>query len=69
MRDSLSKKAALKDAGVGDACVSDKHAGFVINKGKASAKDIYDTIQLVISEVKKQKGVILEPEVRIIGEF
>ena len=65
----LIEESGLKGRGVGDACVSDKHAGFVINKGKASAKDIYDTIQLVISEVKKQKGVILEPEVRIIGEF
>lgn len=65
----LIEESGLKGRGVGDACVSDKHAGFVINKGMASAKDIYDTIQLVISEVKKQKGVILEPEVRIIGEF
>lgn len=65
----LIEESGLKGRGVGDACVSEKHAGFVINKGSATATDIYDTIQFVISEVHRNKGVILEPEVRIIGEF
>lgn len=65
----LIEEAGLKGRGVGGACVSEKHAGFVINKGGAAAQDIYDTIRLVIDEVRKKHGIILEPEVRIIGEF
>jgi UDP-N-acetylmuramate dehydrogenase len=49
--------------------VSTKHAGFVVNKGNATAKDVYDTILMVIDTVKAQSGVILEPEVRMIGNF
>lgn len=65
----LIEDAGLKGKGVGDACVSDKHAGFVINRGNATAQDVYDTIQYVISEVAKCSGVKLEPEIRIIGNF
>ena len=65
----LIEEAGLKGKGVGDACVSTKHAGFVVNMGNASAKDVYDTILMVIDAVKAQSGVILEPEVRMIGNF
>lgn len=65
----LIEAAGLKGKGVGDACVSEKHAGFVVNKGNATAKDVYDTIKLVIDSVYSQSGVILEPEVRMIGNF
>ena len=65
----LIEEAGLKGKGVGDACVSTKHAGFVVNKGNATAKDVYDTILMVIDTVKAQSGVILEPEVRMIGNF
>ena len=65
----LIEEAGLKGRGIGGACVSEKHAGFVINKGGASARDIYDTIRLVINEVEAKHGIILEPEVRIIGDF
>lgn len=65
----LIEAAGLKGKGVGKACVSDKHAGFVVNKGGASAKDVYDTIQMVINTVQAENGVILEPEVRMIGNF
>ena len=65
----LIEEAGLKGKGVGDACVSTKHAGFVVNMGNASAKDVYDTILMVIDVVKAQSGVILEPEVRMIGNF
>ena len=65
----LIEDAGLKGKGIGGACVSEKHAGFVVNRGNATARDIYDTIQFVIDEVKKNSGVILEPEVRFIGNF
>ena len=45
-----------------------KHAGFVINKGNGTAKDVLDVIYHVKDEVKKQFGVDLYPEVRILGE-
>lgn len=66
---ALIEKAGLKGKGVGGACVSEKHAGFVINYNNATAMDVYKTINYVIDEVKKDSGVILEPEVRIIGNF
>ena len=65
----LIEDAGLKGKGVGGACVSEKHAGFVVNRGNATAHDIYDTIQYVIDEVDKNSGIMLEPEVRIIGNF
>lgn len=65
----LIEDAGLKGKGVGDACVSEKHAGFVINRGNATAQDVYDTIQYVISSVSENSGIKLEPEIRIIGNF
>lgn len=64
----LIQDAGLKGYSVGGACVSNKHSGFVINKGGASAKDILDVIHHVQDEVMKQFGVKLDTEVRIIGE-
>lgn len=65
----LIEAAGLKGKGVGDACVSDKHAGFVVNKGNATAQDVYDTIKMVIDTVYEQNSIILEPEIRMIGNF
>lgn len=64
----LIQDAGLKGYSIGGACVSNKHSGFVINKGGASAKDILDVIHHVQDEVMKQFGVKLDTEVRIIGE-
>lgn len=66
---ALIEQAGLKGKGIGGAEVSEKHAGFVINKNMATAKDIYDTILFVIEKVKENSGVVLEPEVRMIGKF
>ncbi len=63
----LIEDAGLKGYSVGDACVSEKHAGFVINKGSATAADVYDLICHVKDEVKRQFNVDLEPEVKLIG--
>lgn len=64
----LIQDAGLKGYSIGGAAVSEKHSGFVINKNKATAKDILDLISHIQDEVKKQFDVDLHPEVRIIGE-
>ena len=65
----LIEDSGLKGKGVGGACVSEKHAGFVINKDGATASDIYDTIMMVLKTVEEKQGVKMEPEVQMIGEF
>lgn len=64
----LIQDAGLKGFSIGGAAVSEKHSGFVINKGGATAKDILDLIKYIQDEVKKQFGIELHTEVRIIGE-
>ena len=65
---TLIEQTGLKGLSVGDAQVSHKHVGFVINTGSASAKDVLDLIAEVQRRVYDQHGVHLEPEVRMIGE-
>ena len=64
----LIMDAGLKGFTVGGACVSEKHAGFVINNGGATAQDVRQLISHVQNEVKKRFGVSLECEIRMIGE-
>jgi len=49
--------------------VSEKHAGFVINTGTDTAKDVLDLIEFIKKTVFEKFGVELEPEVKLIGEF
>lgn len=65
----LIEDAGLKGFSVGDAAVSDKHCGFVINKGQATSADIYKLIREVQKKVFEDSGVTLEPEVILVGEF
>ena len=65
---ALIEGCGLKGYSVGGAQVSEKHAGFVVNTGNATAKDILGLIEYVQKTVFAEKGVTLEPEVRIIGE-
>ena len=65
----LIMEAGLSGVSVGDACVSEKHCGFVINKGNATADDVYRLICLVRDKVKEHSGVTLEPEVIMLGNF
>lgn len=65
----LIMDAGLRGFSVGDAQVSEKHCGFVINKGNASARDIVALMDEVTGRVKEQFGVTLEPEVKRLGEF
>lgn len=65
---TLIDKTGLKGLKVGGAMVSDKHAGFVVNVGGATAEDVLNLIDEVKRRVHDAHGVILNPEVRIIGE-
>ena len=66
---ALIEQAGLKGYRVGDAQVSEMHAGFVINRGHATSSEIYRLMQDVQRRVQAQFGVALEPEVRLIGHF
>ena len=65
---ALIEQAGLKGLRVGGACVSEKHAGFVVNDRSATARDVLDLIRLVQARVLEHSGVRREPEVRILGE-
>lgn len=65
----LIMDAGLSGFRVGDAQVSEKHCGFVVNRGNATAKEIRNLIEEVQRRVQEKFGVTLEPEVRMIGEF
>lgn len=65
----LIEDAGLKGFSVGGAQVSEKHCGFVINKDHASAADIYKLIREVQKRVYEASGILLEPEVRMLGTF
>ena len=64
----LIESCGLKGLCVGKACVSDVHANFIINTGNAAASDIEQLISTIRETVKKETGIALEPEVRIVGE-
>lgn len=65
---TLIDQTGLKGLSVGDAQISEKHAGFVINKGKAKAKDVLSLIREVQRRIEDAHGVHLEREVRLMGE-
>ena len=64
---ALIEQCGLKGVGVGGAQVSEKHAGFVVNRGGATADDVLRLIDLVQSTVLRETGVSLEPEVKFLG--
>jgi len=64
----LIDEAGLKGESIGGAQVSPLHAGFIVNGGKAAAADLLALIRLVQEKVLARSGVLLEPEVRIVGE-
>lgn len=66
---ALIEKNGLKGISVGNAQVSEKHAGFIINKGSATAADVKNLIDTVSEKVFEGDGVKLEPEVIFVGEF
>jgi len=64
----LIEAAGLKGHRIGGACVSEKHANFIINTGDASARDIERLVTEVADTVSRVHGVTLQAEVRVIGE-
>ncbi|HOM43941.1 MAG TPA: UDP-N-acetylmuramate dehydrogenase, partial [Bacillota bacterium] len=65
----LIEDAGLRGFSIGGAQVSTLHCGFVVNNGDAAAKDVYDLIRHVQKTVFEKFNVMLEPEVKILGEF
>ena len=65
----LIEDAGLRVYRVGDAQVSEKHCGFVINRGNATAAEVAQLMEDVADRVEEKFGVRLQPEVKKIGEF
>jgi len=63
----LIKKSGCEGMHIGDACISEKHSNFFINKGKATSKDLENLINKVKEKVLKKTGINLELELQIIG--
>jgi len=64
----LIDEAGLKGYSIGDAMVSTKHSGFIINKGNATAKDVIELVNYIKDEIYKKFGKKIELEVEIVGE-
>ncbi len=64
----LIDECGLKGYSIGDAEVSNKHAGFIVNKGNATAKEVLAVIEYVQKEIKKKKNIDVELEIIVIGE-
>lgn len=65
---ALIEQCGLKGRRAGGAQVSEKHAGFIVNTGGATCKDVLELMDIVRETVFKETGIELEPEVRVIGE-
>ncbi len=61
--------SGLRGFRIGGAQISDKHSGFIINRGGATCRDVLDLIKHIQNTVDEKFGVQLEPELRIIGDF
>ena len=64
----LIDDAGLKGYNVGDAEVSRKHAGFIINKGKATSQDVLDLVEYVKKQVKEKFNIDIQLEILVLGE-
>ena len=65
---TMIEELGLKGYRIGDAEVSTKHAGFIVNRGNATAKDVINLIEYIKEKVLEKYGVKLENEIEIIGE-
>ncbi len=65
----LIDDCGLRGYGIGGAQISDKHSGFIINRGGATCSDVLALIKYIQTTVDEKFGVQLEPELRIIGDF
>ena len=64
----LIESSGLKGHCIGGACVSEKHANFIINRGDATAADIESLMEYIQQRVYSHSGVALQAEVQIVGE-
>ncbi|HCW52017.1 MAG TPA: hypothetical protein DGR79_08175 [Clostridiales bacterium] len=64
----LIEEAGLKGLRVGDAQVSEKHVGFIVNLDQATARDVLELIRRIQQAVFERSGIMLEPEIKIVGE-
>lgn len=64
----MIEESGLKDVRVGGARISSKHANFIVNEGRATAKDVLTLVGLIKDKVKERFGVILELEAQVVGE-
>jgi UDP-N-acetylmuramate dehydrogenase len=62
------EEAGLKGFRMGQAMISDRHANFIINLGKATAEEVIDLMELVERKIYEKKGISLEREVEVVGE-
>lgn len=65
----LIEAAGLKGSKIGQAKIAERHGNFIVNLGGAKAEDVRGLMELARAEVKKQFGIELQPEVRLIGEW
>ncbi|MBT3599499.1 MAG: UDP-N-acetylenolpyruvoylglucosamine reductase, partial [Candidatus Pelagibacter sp.] len=65
----LIKESVPLNTTFGDACISDKHCNFFVNKNNASFKDMIKLIEFVRENVEKKTGIKLEKEIKILGEI
>jgi len=64
----LIEKSGLKGLRLGDAQVSEMHANFIVNRGRAKARQVLELIDLIQEKVRKERGVKLELEIEIVGK-
>jgi UDP-N-acetylmuramate dehydrogenase len=62
------EEAGLKGFRIGQAMISDRHANFIINLGKATADEVIGLMERVERTIYEEKGISLEREVRVVGE-
>ena len=66
---AVAREAGLRGFRVGDAAISEKHAGFAVNLGQATAQQVWDLSAEVIHRIEASHGVTLEREVVFLGLF
>ncbi len=65
----LIEEAGCKGLSIGGAVVSDRHANFIVNAGGATASDVFKLMMEVQRRVEETSGIVLEPEIKMLGEF
>ena len=63
----MIEELGLKGFKIGDAEISTMHGNFIVNNSSANSKDIFDLITVIQQKVLQKRGILLQPEVRMIG--